>query len=163
MSLAIIQSQFFSDSFFLAYSFKLFVSAAKPTTILGLSDHTHGGVTVLGAVALGAKVIEKHFTLDRKLDGPDHKASIEPEELKSLVESIRNIENALGTNNKNVTSIELGNMKVARKSLVATKSIKCGDTFSESNLTTKRPGNGMSPMLWDKILGKKWLKKLLVI
>ncbi len=120
----------------------------------GYSDHTLGIEVDIAAVAMGAKVIEKHFTLDKTMDGPDHKASLEPDELSAMVASIRNIELALGDGIKQPTQSETPNMDVARKSIVAAKEIKKGEKLSENNLTVKRPGNGISPMLWDKILGK---------
>jgi N,N'-diacetyllegionaminate synthase len=103
---------------------------------------------------MGATVIEKHFTLDRNLPGPDHKASLEPEELKAMVTAIRNIEAALGDGIKRLTPSEARNKPVARKSLVASKAIKTGDVFSVENITTKRPGTGVSPMLWDDVIGR---------
>lgn len=121
---------------------------------VGYSDHTEGIEVSIAAVALGATIIEKHFTLDKNLPGPDHKASVEPEELKSLVDSVRNINMALGDGRKRVTVSELENIKVARKSLVAATSIKKGDRFSKENITVKRPGVGISPMRYDEIIGK---------
>lgn len=121
---------------------------------VGYSDHTEGIEVALAAVALGARVIEKHFTLDRNMEGPDHKASIEPDELKMLVNSIRNIELSIGKEDKNVTESERENIKVARKSIVASGDIKKGDIFTEQNITTKRPGTGISPMKWYELLGK---------
>lgn len=121
---------------------------------IGYSDHTLGIEVPIAAVALGATVIEKHFTLDRTMEGPDHKASLEPEELKAMVKAIRNIELALGNEEKNVTESERKNIAIARKSIVAAKTIKKGDTFTEENLTVKRPGNGISPMSWDEVIGK---------
>ena len=120
---------------------------------VGYSDHTQGIVVSLSAVALGAVVIEKHFTLDKNLPGPDHKASLEPTELKELISSIRIIESALGSSKKKVTKSEFQNMELIRKSIVARSSIKKGDIFTEENLTTKRPGNGISPMNWDSLIG----------
>lgn len=120
---------------------------------VGYSDHTQGIEASLAAVAMGASIIEKHFTLDRSMEGPDHKASLEPQELKALVTSIRNIEMALGTGEKKPMQSELGNMAVARKSIVAARDIKKGELLDESNITTKRPGNGISPMKWYEILG----------
>ena len=122
---------------------------------VGYSDHTNGIEIPVAAVAMGASVIEKHFTLDRNMEGPDHKASLEPEELKQMVESIRNVEFALGDGVKQPSDVEKKNMVVARKSIVAACDIKKGDIFSERNLITKRPGNGISPMLWDNVLGMK--------
>ena len=104
-------------------------------------------------VALGATVIEKHFTLDRSLPGPDHKASLEPDELKAMVRAIRNIEAALGEQIKQPSPSELKNKAIARKSLVARTSVKKGELFGEHNLTVKRPGTGISPMRWDEIIG----------
>jgi len=120
---------------------------------VGYSDHTEGIEVSLAAAALGATVIEKHFTLDKKMEGPDHKASIEPHELKKMVLGIRNIEMALGNEIKAPSPGELKNRTAARKSIVALRSIKKGEIFSSLNLTTKRPGNGISPMFWDSIIG----------
>lgn len=122
---------------------------------VGYSDHTLGIEVPIAAVALGATVIEKHFTLDRHLPGPDHKASLEPDELKAMVTAIRNIEQALGDGIKRPTASERKNKVVARRSLVAACPIRAGELFSASNLTTKRPGNGLSPMLWDEIIGRR--------
>ena len=122
---------------------------------VGYSDHTKGIEIPLAAVAMGATVIEKHFTLDKNMPGPDHKASIEPEELKAMVEGIRNIEKAKGSNVKEPTESEVKNKIVARKSIVAARDIPEGEEFSEENLTTKRPGNGISPMKWNEVIGKK--------
>lgn len=119
----------------------------------GYSDHTKGTEVPIAAVALGAKVIEKHFTLDRKLPGPDHIASLEPDELKHMVDNIRNIEKALGSSVKKVSESERKNISVARKSIIASKDIKKGEIFTVENVTTKRPGNGVSPMLWNEVLG----------
>ena len=105
-------------------------------------------------MALCAKVIEKHFTLDRNMEGPDHKASLEPAALIEMVKSIRNIEKALGTNEKKVTISEKKNIAVARKSIVAASEIKVGELFTETNLTVKRPGTGISPMQWESVIGK---------
>ncbi len=121
---------------------------------IGYSDHTKGIEIPIAAVALGAEVIEKHFTLDRNMDGPDHKASIEPDELKRMVEAIRNVEKALGDNEKKPTKSEIKNIMVVRKSIVAKKKIKKGEIFTEENLTTKRPGNGISPMHWFDVIGR---------
>ena len=121
---------------------------------VGYSDHTEGIDVPIAAVALGASVIEKHFTLDRTLPGPDHRASLEPHELKRMVEAIRNVETALGRANKQVTSSESVNIIAARKSIVASTKIQQGELFTEDNLTVKRPGNGLSPMLWDEVIGK---------
>lgn len=121
---------------------------------VGYSDHTKGIEIPIAAVALGAKVIEKHFTLDRSLPGPDHKASLEPQELRQMVQYIRNVENAMGDGEKRVTESEKKNITVARKSIVASGNIKIGEVFSESNLTAKRPGTGISPMKWEVVIGK---------
>jgi N,N'-diacetyllegionaminate synthase len=120
----------------------------------GYSDHTRGIEVPIAAVALGAVVIEKHFTLDRNMEGPDHKASLEPEELKAMVSAIRNIEKALGDGMKKPTESEIKNKIIARKSIVASKFIRKGENFTEENLTVKRPGNGLSPMQWFEIIGR---------
>ena len=120
---------------------------------VGYSDHTSGIEVPIAAVALGAKIIEKHFTIDRNLPGPDHKASLEPYELKAMVSAIRHIEQALGDGIKRVSDSEKANISVARKSIVAACSIKKGELLTEENLTVKRPGTGLSPMLWDKVVG----------
>ena len=121
---------------------------------VGYSDHTLGIEVDIAAVAMGATVIEKHFTIDKTMDGPDHKSSIDPEELKAMVSSIRNIEKALGSSIKKPSKSEKPNIIMARKSIVARKSIKKGELFTEKNITIKRPGIGISPMKWDTILGK---------
>lgn len=121
---------------------------------VGYSDHTPGIEVAIAAVALGATVIEKHFTLDRNLPGPDHKASLEPEELKAMVAAIRNIEVALGDGIKCLTPSEAKNKAVARKSLVASQTIKAGEVFSAENISAKRPGIGISPMRWDEVMGR---------
>ena len=120
---------------------------------VGYSDHTLGIEVAVAAVAMGATVIEKHFTLDRTLSGPDHKASLEPAELKTMVSSIRNIELALGDRLKQLAPSEAKNILVARKSIVASKDIQIGERFSAENLATKRPGTGISPMRWDEVIG----------
>ncbi len=120
---------------------------------IGYSDHTLGIEIPIAAVALGATVIEKHFTIDRNLPGPDHKASLEPAELSSMIRAIRNIEIALGDGFKRPMPSEIENRIAARKSIVASQNINRGQQFTEANLTTKRPGSGISPMEWDKILG----------
>ncbi len=120
----------------------------------GYSDHTLGIEVDIAAVALGASCIEKHFTLDKTMEGPDHKASLEPDELKAMVQGIRNIEKALGSTLKKPSKSEMPNIEVARKSIVASQSIAKGELFSEENLTTKRPAKGISPMRWDDIVGK---------
>lgn len=119
----------------------------------GYSDHTLGTEVPIAAVALGASVIEKHFTLNRADEGPDHAASLEPHELAQMVQGIRNIEKALGKNTKEPTERELHNRQVARKSIVASVKIKKGEKFSVANITTSRPGSGMSPMKWHDVLG----------
>ena len=121
---------------------------------VGYSDHTLGIEVPIAAVALGATVIEKHFTLDRTMEGPDHKASLEPHELKKMISGIRNIEKALGNKEKKVSQSEENNLEIVRKSIVAAKAIKKGELFTEENLTTKRPGTGISPMKWDEVIGK---------
>ncbi len=121
---------------------------------VGYSDHTPGIEVPIAAVALGATVIEKHFTLDRNLPGPDHRASLEPNELKAMVQGIRNIEKALGDGIKRPSPSELKNKPIARKSLVAARPIKAGEPFSEENLMAKRPGTGISPMRWDEVIGR---------
>lgn len=123
-------------------------------TKVGYSDHTAGIEIALAAVAMGACVIEKHFTLDKTMTGPDHAASLEPQELHALVQGIRNIELALGDGKKTASPSEIPNRVVARKSIVASRDIFCGDIFTENNLTTKRPGSGISPMMWEKLCGK---------
>lgn len=121
---------------------------------VGYSDHTQGIAMSIAAVARGAKIIEKHFTLDRGMEGPDHQASLEPTELRELVNSIRQVELGLGTGLKEPSKSELVNMRAARKSIVALRKIRVGEYFSEENLTVKRPGDGLSPMLWDAIVGQ---------
>ena len=121
---------------------------------VGYSDHTQGIEVPIAAVALGATVIEKHFTLDKSMEGPDHKASLEPYELIQLVSAIRHIEKAVGTGMKGPTASEIGNKSIARKSIVAACKIVKGEILSEKNITTKRPGNGISPMKWHEIIGK---------
>ena len=121
---------------------------------VGYSDHTQGIEVPIAAAALGAEVIEKHFTLDRKMEGPDHKASLEPQELMQMVVGIRKIESALGSNIKQVSESEMTNVAIVRKSIVAAANIKRGDKYTEKNITTKRPATGISPMLWDEIIGK---------
>ena len=120
---------------------------------VGYSDHTLGIEVDIAAVAMGAKVIEKHFTLDRTMTGPDHKASLEPDELKAMVQGIRNIEKALGNGIKKPSNSERKNIAIARKSIVATKTIKQGEVINELNLAIKRPGTGISPMRWDETVG----------
>jgi N,N'-diacetyllegionaminate synthase len=122
---------------------------------VGYSDHTSGIEVATAAVALGATMIEKHFTLDRNLPGPDHKASLEPDELKAMVAAIRNIEQALGDGIKRLSTSEAKNKSIVRRSLVAACTIRAGEVFSETNLVIKRPGLGLSPMRWDEVLGRK--------
>ena len=121
---------------------------------VGYSDHTRGIEIPVAAAALGASVIEKHFTLDRNLPGPDHKASLEPNELRGMCEAVRHVAEALGDGHKAPTEAELPNVPIARKSIVAACAIHAGEVFTEENLTVKRPGTGLSPMLWDRIIGK---------
>lgn len=125
---------------------------------VGYSDHTPGIEVPIAAVALGATIIEKHFTLDRNMKGPDHKASLEPDELAEMIQSIRNIEKAMGTGDKIPTQSEIVNRDIARKSIVAKCDIHAGDIFTDTNITIKRPGNGISPMKWFDVLGKKAIR-----
>lgn len=120
---------------------------------VGFSDHTIGIEVPIAAVALGATIIEKHFTLDRNLEGPDHKASLEPNEMLNMVKAIRNIELALGKGIKSPSKSEIPNINIVRKSIVAKKNIKKGEIFTEENITTKRPGTGLNPMIWEKVIG----------
>lgn len=125
----------------------------------GYSDHTRGIEVPIAAVALGARVIEKHFTLDRNLPGPDHKASLEPQELKAMVNAIRNIEKALsGSGIKEPGASEIKNKDIARKSIVAATTIRRGEVLTAQNLGVKRPGNGISPMRWDEVLGQRAIR-----
>ncbi len=121
---------------------------------IGYSDHTKGIEIPIAAVAVGACVIEKHFTLDQTMPGPDHKASLEPTELTAMVNAIRNVEQAMGSSIKQPSPSEFKNRAIARKSIVANRDIRKGEIFTEDNLTVKRPGDGISPMKWDKVLGK---------
>lgn len=121
---------------------------------VGLSDHTPGWECDVAAAVLGAQVIEKHFTLDKSLPGPDQKASLDPAEFKAMVEAVRHVEAALGDGHKHLTESEAPNKAIARKSIVAARQIKAGEVFTEENLTTKRPGDGISPMRWHEILGQ---------
>lgn len=125
---------------------------------VGYSDHTLGIEVDIAAVAMGATVIEKHFTLDKSMDGPDHKASLNPNELRAMVNAIRNVEIALGSTKKVPSPSEIANIEIVRKSITAECNIKKGELFSEKNLTTKRPATGISPMEWSKIVGTKALK-----
>ena len=122
---------------------------------IGFSDHTNGIEIPIAAVALGAKVIEKHFTLNKNDAGPDHRASLEPQKFEEMVHLIKNVELALGNKIKKITKSEISNLLVCRKSIVAKRKIQKGEKFSENNLTTKRPAKGMSPMKWKNIIGKK--------
>jgi len=121
---------------------------------VGYSDHTPGIEMPIAAVALGASVIEKHFTLNKNLPGPDHKASLEPDELGAMVRAIRNVEKALGDGIKKPSRSEIKNIAIVRKSIVAKRDIKANEVFSEENITTKRPGKGISPMRWNEVIGK---------
>jgi N,N'-diacetyllegionaminate synthase len=133
---------------------KAMISISKAFDIdYGYSDHTLGIEIDIAAVALGASIIEKHFTLNKEMDGPDHQASLDPEELKSMVIGIRNIEKALGDGIKKPSISEKPNINIVRKSIVARLEIKKGEVFTEDNLTVKRPGNGINPMEWDEIIG----------
>jgi N,N'-diacetyllegionaminate synthase len=129
------------------------IGAALGTSV-GYSDHTQGIEVAIAAVALGATVIEKHFTLDRSLPGPDHMASLEPEQLSAMVKAIRNVEEALGDGVKRPSLSETKNKHIVRKSLVASQEIRAGDVLSVTNVTTKRPGNGITPMRWDEVMGR---------
>lgn len=122
---------------------------------VGYSDHTPGIEVAIAAVALGAQVIEKHFTLDRTMPGPDHQASLEPHELAAMVSAIRNIETAMGDGIKRLTPSEARNKPIARKSLVASRAIDAGEVFTAENMTCKRPGTGLSPMRWDELIGRR--------
>lgn len=135
--------------------------AALHPGAVGYSDHTVGIEVPVAAVAMGARIIEKHFTLDRNLPGPDHKASLEPSELASMVSAIRNIELAIGSGEKHVSDSERPNIVVARKSIVAATDIRKGDLLTENNITVKRPGNGISPMKWDAVLGTAAIRDFL--
>lgn len=126
--------------------------------VVGYSDHTQGIEVPIAAVAMGAAVIEKHFTLDKAMEGPDHKASLNPVELKQMVVAIRNIEKAIGDGFKEPSLSEMDNKTVARKSIVANRAIKKGETLSADNLTTKRPGSGISPMKWYEVIGTKAIR-----
>ena len=128
---------------------------AFPKAAIGYSDHTQGIEVPIAAVAMGAQVIEKHFTLDRTMEGPDHDASLEPWELSRMIRAIRNIELALGDGDKKPSASEKSNILIARKSIVASKPIKRGEPFTTKNLAVKRPGNGISPMEWHQVLGQK--------
>ena len=125
---------------------------------VGYSDHTVGITASLAAVARGAMIVEKHFTLDRNLPGPDHKASLEPDELAELVREVRRVEAMLGTGVKAVADAERSNIEVARKSIIAARAIAEGEVLTEENLTVKRPGGGVSPLLWDSVIGRKAIR-----
>lgn len=128
---------------------------------IGYSDHTQGIEIPVAAVAMGATVIEKHFTLNRNMEGPDHKASLEPDELKTMVDQIRNVETALGNGVKEPSPSERKNIAIARKSIVASRPIAQGEIFSDENMTAKRPGNGISPMDWENVIGQPARKDFL--
>lgn len=125
---------------------------------VGYSDHTLGIEIPIAAAAMGARVIEKHFTLDRNLPGPDHRASLTPADLAEMVKAVRNVETALGSGVKDVAEAERPNIEVARKSIVAARDIKAGELLTEENITVKRPGNGISPMKWDEVIGTRAVK-----
>lgn len=129
------------------------IKNAFPGVSIGYSDHTVGAEVSIAAVAMGATVIEKHFTLDKGLPGPDHSSSLEPPELRAMVDAIRNVESAMGSGIKKPSRSEVKNRPIVRKSIVAACAIGQGEVFSEKNLTVKRPGAGISPMEWDKVLG----------
>lgn len=136
----------------------MFTLQSEFKTEIGYSDHTKGIEIPVAAVAMGAVVIEKHLTLDRNMEGPDHRASLEPKEFCAMVQAIRNIEKAMGNGEKKPTESEIANKTVARKSIIAACSIRKGEILTEENLTTKRPGNGISPMNWYKVLGTKAIR-----
>jgi N,N'-diacetyllegionaminate synthase len=121
---------------------------------VGYSDHTEGITIPIAAAALGAVVIEKHFTLDKAMEGPDHKASLEPNELKTMVDAIRCVQTSMGDGVKIPTVSECNNIAIVRKSIVASRSIKQGEQFTKENITTKRPGTGINPMRWNEIIGQ---------
>lgn len=129
---------------------------------IGYSDHTKGIEIPIAAVAMGATVIEKHFTLNCNMTGPDHKASLEPNELKEMIQAIRNVEKAYGDGVKRPSEAEEKNIAIARKSIFAKTDIKKGEVFSENNIIAKRPGNGLSPMKWNEIIGQKAIKDFLI-
>jgi N,N'-diacetyllegionaminate synthase len=122
---------------------------------VGYSDHTVGIEVPIAAAAMGATVIEKHFTLDKNMEGPDHRASLDPAELAAMVRAVRNVESSLGSGVKEVADAERANIEVARKSIVAAHPIKKGEVLTEENITVKRPGNGISPMQWDAVIGTR--------
>ena len=127
---------------------------------VGYSDHTSGIEVPIAAVAMGAEIIEKHYTLDKDMEGPDNKASLDPCELKEMIRAIRNIEDAIGDGEKSLTPSEMNNLKVVRKSIVAAKPIKSGDVLTEDNITVKRPGIGLSPMMWYDVIGTNAIRDL---
>ncbi len=129
---------------------------------VGYSDHTLGIEIAIAAVSMGASVIEKHFTLDKTMDGPDHKASLEPDELKAMIKGIRDIELAMGSGIKKSSPSESKNKAIARKSIIAKRTIKKGEIFSEKNITVKRPGTGISPMRWEELIGKIAMKDFML-
>lgn len=126
--------------------------------MVGYSDHTTGIEVPVAAVAMGAEIIEKHFTLDKSLPGPDHRASLDTAELRAMVNAIRNIELAIGDGEKHVSDSERPNIEIARKSIIAARDIKAGEILTEENLTVKRPGNGISPMRWDEVVGSRAIR-----
>lgn len=126
--------------------------------MVGYSDHTVGIEVPVAAVAMGASIIEKHFTLDKSLPGPDHRASLDPAELKAMVCAIRNIEQAIGNGEKHVSDSERPNIEIARKSIIAARDIQAGELLTEENLTVKRPGNGISPIRWDEVIGTRAIR-----
>jgi N,N'-diacetyllegionaminate synthase len=138
------------------------VIGAALGTPMGYSDHTEGFEVAIAAVAMGATVIEKHFTLDRSLPGPDHMASLEPEQLGEMVKAIRRVECAMGDGVKRPSLSEIKNKHIVRKSLVANQVILAGDVFSPANVTVKRPGNGISPMRWDEVMGRVAIRNFAV-
>ncbi len=135
------------------------IKAAFPEVTIGYSDHTSGIEVSIAAVALGAQIIEKHFTLDKGMEGPDHFASLVPNELGQLVKAIRNVEVSLGDSVKQPSESERKNIHQIRKSIVAGENIKKGDVFCEDNLVVKRPGFGISPMCWDKVIGQRAMRR----
>ena len=126
--------------------------------MVGYSDHSTGIEVPVAAVAMGAEIIEKHFTLDKSLPGPDHRASLDTAELRAMVNAIRNIELAIGDGEKHVSDSERPNIEIARKSIIAARDIKTGEILTEENLTVKRPGNGISPMRWDEVVGSRAIR-----
>lgn len=136
----------------------LTIKSSFPGINIGYSDHTQGFEVPIAAVAMGARLIEKHFTLDKNMPGPDHRASLSPAELVQMVRAVRHIETALGNGIKQPSPSEKKNMIIARKSIVAGCDIAVGDLFTQENLSVKRPGNGVSPMKWDEVIGRKALK-----